>query len=731
MKRVSKKFDRKLNQDTATADKISKTNQELYKYLVNKGELVAAKQVDFLIKNSGAEQEVAGKPNPVYDKLLKTNEDILSVIRKMQADMIDEQDTSIKKVQKTPSGDTIINNYYEVADEEKGGLDINLGRLGKGRLGAKSKGGKNTSKAPKVPTGEPSKPTTPAPTTPDGKPTSTPDEPKKTGKTGKAGKGAEKAAKGGKIIKTLTKFLKPIPVLGTAIAAATAVYAAVDGWENASAITGIPEENLTTAHKTAAAVGAIVDDFTFGIVSASSTAKTALRFAQPNDIKETEKKYVQEGIIEDPMFGPNQVLDWKALEKLPAYEIEKIISIDDWSDADKERLWKANKRAAEREAIKTNELISNEEGVSKVPSDTTVTKPTTGAGTGSTGGARTSSGTSGGSSGGTSATSAPASQTSSATGKFAGVSGSPIPNAEQSKAPIISVEDFGPGWNVVKRSDGTVEKRIGNRNWRNNNPGNIEFGPFSQKFKALTGDPRFAIFPTYDNGREAKRELIFYGKNYTNLSLSQAIARYAPPSENNTNSYIANVLGAVGGVEKYMREYNNSEQDSILNAMQRIEGWAVGRVELIEKGTGTTDAQKATPTPNSPSGPSPSSPGGGGVTTPMTIEKGGNLSGPTSAKSVGSGVNTSAPTTTANVATGGNTTAAASSKPTVTTAEVSKAQRENTIQQSNANLVAGTKQYDNSVAATTGSKSTAITNINSSKAPKQDYGQDRILNLFS
>ena len=124
---------------------------------------------------------------------------------------------------------------------------------------------------------------------------------------------------------------------------------------------------------------------------------------------------------------------------------------------------------------------------------------------------------------------------------------------------------------------------MASRGIRNNNPGNVEFGSFTQKHGALSGDPRFAIFPTYEAGRNAKRELIFQGKNYTNLSLSQAIARYAPPSENNTNAYIAGVLGAVGGIEKFMKDYVTSEQDAILNAMQRIEGWVVGRVELIEK----------------------------------------------------------------------------------------------------------------------------------------------------
>jgi hypothetical protein len=267
---------------------------------------------------------------------------------------------------------------------------------------------------------------------------------------------------------------------------------------------------------------------------------------------------------------------------LPAYEIEKIIEIDDWSEEDRDKLWAANKRAALREGVKSNEQYMTQEGAVKNTTapqvQSTVQQPSS---SGSSTGGSTSSGTTSSGTGGSSST---GTQPQTGSGKYASVSGAPIPNAEQSKAPILFVEDFGPGWCVVKRADGSIEKRIGNRNWRNNNPGNIEFGDFTKRFGALQGDPRFAIFPTYDMGRNAKRELIFKGKKYADLSLSQAIARYAPPTENNTANYVASVLGAVG-VEKFMKDYSSGEQDTILNAMQRIEGWVVGRVELIEKGS--------------------------------------------------------------------------------------------------------------------------------------------------
>ena len=745
MKRTTRKFDKKLNMDTATAEKIQKTNEELHKYLQQKGESTAAEQVGYLIKNQKSDSDggTSVNNNKTFVKLLTTNQKILEVMRKIQADMVDEQDTSVKRVEKKEKEkeQTVINNYItEVKEDVKdGGLGIDFDRRRRGQgKDKKSKGGTGkptTGKVPSGPVGIPT-PGTPAP--------SEPDKPKKTSKTstGKAsGKATGKvASKGAGILKKMTMFLKPIPLLGTAIAAATAAYAAADGWEHASEITGVPEDNLTTSHKLAAAAGAVVGDFTFGIVKPESVAGVAMKFIQPNDIKETLKKYTEEKIIEDNIIGNDEVLDWGKLEKLPSYEIEKIIGIDDWSDDDKKKLWEANKRSAEREAVQSNETFLTEQGVKKnveaAPQvqrpDSVVTPGGAPSVPGKPGG--TTSAPSGGAPSvpgkpGTTSGGAPTQPAQVGTGKYTGVSGAPIPNAEQSKAPIISVEDFGGGWNVVKRSDGTIEKRIGNRNWRNNNPGNVEFGSFTQKHGALSGDPRFAIFPTYEAGRNAKRELIFQGKNYTNLSLSQAIARYAPPSENNTNAYIAGVLGAVGGIEKFMKDYVTSEQDAILNAMQRIEGWVVGRVELIEKGTGTVEAQKSTPTANTPAG-APASSGvssGGG----MNIQPGGEFSGPASVKQTSSGV-TKGGTTTANVTTGNVVQTAESSKPMSQSAQVSKTPREELIQQSSTNLVTNTKQYDSSKSVGGGSSSTSNTNINNTnRQAKQDYGQDRILNYFS
>jgi len=146
---------------------------------------------------------------------------------------------------------------------------------------------------------------------------------------------------------------------------------------------------------------------------------------------------------------------------------------------------------------------------------------------------------------------------------------------------IAAIVEAGPGFLVVRRPDGSVQKLTGARNWRNNNPGNIEYGDYSRSMGAIGTDGRFAVFPTYAMGKRAKEKLIFEGSKYQGLSLTDAISRYAPPSENNTAWYQRIVLAAVGGVNKLMNQYTASERSSILAAMEKVEGFKVGKVQDV------------------------------------------------------------------------------------------------------------------------------------------------------
>lgn len=96
---------------------------------------------------------------------------------------------------------------------------------------------------------------------------------------------------------------------------------------------------------------------------------------------------------------------------------------------------------------------------------------------------------------------------------------------------------------AVAREEGFYVK--GSRPNRNNNPGDIEWGKFTQAHGATHGDPRFAVFPSVELGFGAMKAL-FQTVGYKGLTVAQALNRWAPVQENNTNRYIVNVCEWVG-----------------------------------------------------------------------------------------------------------------------------------------------------------------------------------------
>lgn len=144
--------------------------------------------------------------------------------------------------------------------------------------------------------------------------------------------------------------------------------------------------------------------------------------------------------------------------------------------------------------------------------------------------------------------------------------------------------------NVFEREDGSkVTLDGGTKAWRNNNPGNLRMSDFSKSQGAIGSDrDGFAIFPSLEAGAKAKENLIFGGKNYKDKTLTDAIARYAPPNENNTGRYQAAILSSVGGQNKRMSDYTPAERAAITAAMTKMEGFEVGK-------TTVTPARPATP----------------------------------------------------------------------------------------------------------------------------------------
>ena len=145
----------------------------------------------------------------------------------------------------------------------------------------------------------------------------------------------------------------------------------------------------------------------------------------------------------------------------------------------------------------------------------------------------------------------------------------------------------------------------GDRNWRNNNPGNIEYGPFAQKMGAVGSDGRFAIFPNEEMGRKAADALL-KGSAYANLNIKDAINKWAPPSENDTNAYVNAFKQAGLDPSKKYADLSPQDQQKFLDIQKRVEGGRAGTVTsggVLGAGTLATGGVTSPPVVAGPSAP--------------------------------------------------------------------------------------------------------------------------------
>ena len=90
------------------------------------------------------------------------------------------------------------------------------------------------------------------------------------------------------------------------------------------------------------------------------------------------------------------------------------------------------------------------------------------------------------------------------------------------------------------------------RSWRNLNPGNVRPVPLPDKWLGQVGvDDQlggpFCIFGTEAHGwRAVCRVLLRYQDGYKLRSVRAMLYRYAPPSENSTDAYVARVCQRLG-----------------------------------------------------------------------------------------------------------------------------------------------------------------------------------------
>ena len=146
---------------------------------------------------------------------------------------------------------------------------------------------------------------------------------------------------------------------------------------------------------------------------------------------------------------------------------------------------------------------------------------------------------------------------------------------------------------TIQNSAGQVveQRQGGNRNWRNNNPGNIEYGPFAMSMGATGSDGRFAIFPDMEMGYKAA-DALMKGKNYQNLSIADAIKRWAPPNENNTGAYQQRFQQAGFDLNKRYSDLSPAEQRKYLETKMNVEGGKAGTVIAGTPSTGNTSGPR-------------------------------------------------------------------------------------------------------------------------------------------
>ena len=138
-----------------------------------------------------------------------------------------------------------------------------------------------------------------------------------------------------------------------------------------------------------------------------------------------------------------------------------------------------------------------------------------------------------------------------------------------------------PVTNQMKRTyyykDGSyLTKENGTVAWRNNNEGNLRPGSLSSS-RIGVDKKNFAVFATPEDGHNAKKYLLFSSSSYKNLTLKDAIKKYAPASDNNNPDSYANFIMRNGKVEnKAMRKYSSDEQERIMSSMKIQEGYKAG-----------------------------------------------------------------------------------------------------------------------------------------------------------
>ena len=145
----------------------------------------------------------------------------------------------------------------------------------------------------------------------------------------------------------------------------------------------------------------------------------------------------------------------------------------------------------------------------------------------------------------------------------------------------INAQKIDNGVRYVLDNGNHIERVGGTIAWRNNNPGCIRYSTKTVKMGAIGTANGFAVFPDEQTGMNAIKTLLT-SENYRDLTVANAITKYAPPHENDTKSYITKLCRGTGlKQDQKICDLNDSLLTKVVHTIRILEGWHEGTEKFI------------------------------------------------------------------------------------------------------------------------------------------------------
>ena len=155
-----------------------------------------------------------------------------------------------------------------------------------------------------------------------------------------------------------------------------------------------------------------------------------------------------------------------------------------------------------------------------------------------------------------------------------------LPNLKRTPR-VTNVKKIANGVRYIFDDGSHLERSGGTIAWRNYNPGCIRYTNNAVAMGAVGEANGFAVFPDEQTGMNAIKTLLT-SENYRDLTIARAITKYAPPHENNTNRYIANMCHATGlNQNQKICDLNDTLLTKVVLTIRKLEGWIEGNEKVV------------------------------------------------------------------------------------------------------------------------------------------------------